>query len=166
MLDLKGFICADVGSSTGGFTDCLLQHGAEKIYAIDVGYGLLHWKIRNDPRVISMEKTNARDVNTLPERIDLVTVDASFISLKLLLPVIKNWYGGETGSLITLIKPQFEAGKEEAARGAGVIRDPLVHRKVLSEVLTTANQMEYENKGFNPVSAAWPERKYRVFGLV
>ncbi|MHC1770216.1 MAG: TlyA family RNA methyltransferase [Flexilinea sp.] len=147
MLDLKGFICADVGSSTGGFTDCLLQHGAEKIYAIDVGYGLLHWKIRNNPGVISMEKTNARDVNTLPERIDLVTVDASFISLKLLLPVIKNWYGGETGSLITLIKPQFEAGKEEAARGAGVIRDPLVHRKVLSAVLTAANQMDYETKG-------------------
>ncbi len=147
LLDLKGLICADVGSSTGGFTDCLLQHNAEKVYAIDVGYGLLHWKIRNNPKVISMEKTNARNVISLPERIDFVTVDASFISLKLLLPVIKNWYGDRTGTLITLIKPQFEAGKDEAARGAGVIRDPLVHRKVLSAVLTAANQMDYETKG-------------------
>src|SRR6266496_5025719 len=89
--DVRGLICADVGSSTGGFTDCLLQRGATKVYAIDVGKGILHWKLRNDPRVVVMEETNARYVESLPENISLVTVDASFISLKILLPVIKKW---------------------------------------------------------------------------
>ena len=138
-----GFVCADVGASTGGFTDCLLQHGAEKVYAIDVGYGVLHWKLRNDPRVISMEKTNARDVRQLPEPIDLVTIDASFISLKILLPGIRNWLKSADSSVIGLIKPQFEAGKEEAAKGAGVIRDPAVHASVLRDVLSFA-----EDNGF------------------
>ena len=140
---LDDLICADVGASTGGFTDCLLQHGAKKVYAIDVGYGVLHWKLRNDPRVISMEKTNARDVRQLPEPIDLVTIDASFISLKILLPGIRNWLKSADSSVIGLIKPQFEAGKEEAARGAGVIRDPAVHASVLREVLSFA-----EDNGF------------------
>lgn len=147
LLALDGAVCADVGASTGGFTDCLLQHGASKVYAIDVGYGILHWKMRNDPRVISMEKTNARDVKRLPERIDLAVCDASFISLRILLPVICNWFQGEPGRLITLIKPQFEAGKEEAAKGAGVIRDPNVHRSVLQTVLRSAMEFGYECKG-------------------
>jgi len=91
LVNLVDKICVDVGSSTGGFTDCLLQNGAKKVYAIDVGFGILHWNLRNDPRVVVMERTNARNVVSLPEAIDLVTVDASFISLKVLLPVIKNW---------------------------------------------------------------------------
>ena len=147
MLTLNGEVCADVGASTGGFTDCLLQHGASKVYAIDVGYGVLHWKMRNDPRVISMEKTNARDVKLLPERIDLAVCDASFISLRILLPVICGWFRDEPGRLVTLIKPQFEAGKEEAAKGAGVIRDPNVHRSVLQTVLRSAMECGYECKG-------------------
>lgn len=144
-------ICADVGSSTGGFTDCLLQHGAAKVYAIDVGKGILHWKMRNDPRVVVMEETNARHVASLPEPVSLVTVDASFISLKILLPVIKNWLlpsppsplplgegrRGE-GGVIALIKPQFEAGRKDVSRGDGVIRDPAIHRQVLESVLAFA----------------------------
>ena len=147
LTELNSAVCADVGASTGGFTDCLLQHGASKVYAIDVGYGILHWKLRNDPRVISMEKTNAREVKSLPERIELVTVDASFISLKILLPVIAPWFGEQPGRLVTLIKPQFEAGKEEAAKGAGVIRDPAVHRSVLENTLRAADEMHYELEG-------------------
>lgn len=139
----NGKICADVGASTGGFTDCLLQYGAKKVYAIDVGYGILHWKIRNDPRVVSMEKTNARDLKSLPEPVELVTVDASFISLQILLPVIRNWFGDSGGTVISLIKPQFEAGKKEAAKGAGVIRDPEIHKKVLMETLGKAEEMGY-----------------------
>ena len=113
--DVNGLICADVGSSTGGFTDCLLQRGATKVYAIDVGKGILHWKLRNDPRVVVMEETNARFVESLPENIALVTIDASFISLKILLPVVRKWFFpeskgeglGERGEIIALIKPQF-----------------------------------------------------------
>jgi 23S rRNA (cytidine1920-2'-O)/16S rRNA (cytidine1409-2'-O)-methyltransferase len=133
-VDANGLVCADVGSSTGGFTDCLLQHGAARVYAIDVGKGQLHWKLRNDGRVVVMEETNARSVQVLPEPIDLITVDASFISLRTLLPVISNWLkAGE--QMIALIKPQFEAGKREAARGKGVVRDRGVHLRVLTEVL-------------------------------
>ena len=135
-IDVTGFTCADVGASTGGFTDCLLQHGAVKVYAIDVGKGILHWKLRNHPRVVVMEETNARFVESLPEKIDFVTVDASFISLKTLLPVISKWQV-ESG-IVALIKPQFEAGKKVVSRGDGVIRDPEVHRHVLLDVLTFA----------------------------
>src|SRR5512138_2677440 len=103
-------ICADVGASTGGFTDCLLQRGAARVYAIDVGKGILHWRLRNDPRVVVMEKTNARFVEGLPEPVSLVTVDASFISLKILLPVIKGWLV-PGGDVLALVKPQFEAGR-------------------------------------------------------
>jgi len=155
-LDVTGLVCADVGASTGGFTDCLLQHGAAKVYAIDVGKGILHWKLRNDPRVVVMEETNARYVESLPEAVSLVTVDASFISLKILLPVVKNWISpsppsplpeGEgrrgEGGIIALIKPQFEAGKKDVSRGDGVIRDPEIHRQVLIDVLTFA-----QNEGF------------------
>lgn len=133
-IDVTGCVCADVGASTGGFTDCLLQHGAAKVYTIDVGKGILHWKLRSDPRVVVMEGTNARYVESLPEPVSLVTIDASFISLKVLLPVVKEW----CGNIITLIKPQFEAGRKETAKGEGVIRDPDVHRRVLEEVLTFA----------------------------
>jgi 23S rRNA (cytidine1920-2'-O)/16S rRNA (cytidine1409-2'-O)-methyltransferase len=148
-IDVTGFICADVGASTGGFTDCMLQRGAEKVYAIDVGKGILHWKMRNHPRVVVMEKTNARYVESLPEPIDFLTIDASFISLKILLPVIKNWFappfdsppvhGGGQGGVI-LIKPQFEAGRRDVSRGDGVIRKPEIHRQVLQDILTFAQE--------------------------
>ncbi len=140
-IDVTGLICADVGASTGGFTDCLLQRGAAKVYAIDVGKGILHWKLRNDPRVVVMEETNARFVEDLPEKIDFVTIDASFISLKILLPVVKRWKRGAGGhGIVALIKPQFEAGKKDVARGDGVIRDPEIHRQVLNDVLKYAVQ--------------------------
>jgi 23S rRNA (cytidine1920-2'-O)/16S rRNA (cytidine1409-2'-O)-methyltransferase len=164
-LDVAGCVCADVGASTGGFTDCLLQRGAVKVYAIDVGKGILHWKLRTDPRVIVMEETNARFVESLPQRIDLVTIDASFISLKTLLPVVKSWFlqvpldpsehsphlqskWEETeGGVIALIKPQFEAGKKDVARGEGVIRDPEIHRQVLLDVLNFAQAEGWNVRG-------------------
>jgi 23S rRNA (cytidine1920-2'-O)/16S rRNA (cytidine1409-2'-O)-methyltransferase len=142
-IDVAGCFCADVGASTGGFTDCLLQHGAAKVYAIDVGKGILHWKLRSDPRVVVMEGTNARFVESLPEPVSLVTIDASFISLKVLLPVIKEW----GGNIITLIKPQFEAGRKEVAKGDGVVRDPEIHRKVLLDVLTFAQSEGFAVRG-------------------
>jgi len=136
-IDVKDLVCADVGASTGGFTDCMLQRGSKKVYAIDVGKGILHWKLRNDPRVVVMEQTNARFVESLPEKIHFVTVDASFISLKILLPVIEKW---EVPNIVALIKPQFEAGKKDVARGDGVIRDQMIHKQVLIDVLSFAQQ--------------------------
>jgi 23S rRNA (cytidine1920-2'-O)/16S rRNA (cytidine1409-2'-O)-methyltransferase len=150
-VDVSGRVCADVGASTGGFTDCLLKHGAAKVYTIDVGKGILHWKLRSDPRVVSMEETNARYVESLPELVSLVTIDASFISLKILLPVVKVWLSSPPaplsvgsvpdrveGGVIVLIKPQFEAGRKESAKHKGVIRDPAVHKAILLDVLAFA----------------------------
>jgi 23S rRNA (cytidine1920-2'-O)/16S rRNA (cytidine1409-2'-O)-methyltransferase len=142
-----GQVCADVGASTGGFTDCLLQAGASRVYAIDVGYGILHWKLRSDPRIVSMERTNARYVQSLPEPVSLVTIDASFISLKVLLPVVRNWFPPRYGEIIALIKPQFEAGREEASRGGGVIKDPKIHKKVVEEILGFARTERYSVQG-------------------
>ncbi|HAF62728.1 MAG TPA: TlyA family rRNA (cytidine-2'-O)-methyltransferase [Anaerolineaceae bacterium] len=141
LIELEEKICVDVGASTGGFTDCLLQHGAAKVYALDVGYGQLHWKLRNDARVVVMEKTNIRDVESLPEKADVVVVDVSFISLKMIFPILKRLVKDESSDLVTLIKPQFEAGREEAARGKGVIRDTKVHKKVVASVLEAAQQV-------------------------
>lgn len=131
--DPTGLICADVGASTGGFTDCLLQHGAARVYAIDVGYGQLDYSIRSSDRVVVMERTNARYVDNLPESVDLVVIDASFISLRLLLPVIRGWMK-PTGDIIALIKPQFEAGRGDVGKG-GVVRDTAIHRRVIHEVI-------------------------------
>ncbi len=148
-LDVNGRVCADVGASTGGFTDCLLQHGAAKVFAIDVGKGILHWKLRNDPRVVIMEETNARYVETLPEKVSIVTVDASFISLKILLPVIKKWFSStdieaeSKANVVALIKPQFEAGRKDVARGDGVIRDPEIHKQVLLDILRFAQDQGF-----------------------
>jgi 23S rRNA (cytidine1920-2'-O)/16S rRNA (cytidine1409-2'-O)-methyltransferase len=153
-IDVTGLTCADVGASTGGFTDCMLQRGAAKVYAIDVGKGILHWKLRNDPRVVVMEETNARYVQSLPEPVSLATVDASFISLKILLPVVNRWLEGShekgdrgQGEVIALIKPQFEAGKKDVARGDGVIRDPEIHRQVLLDVLGFAQTEGFQIRG-------------------
>ena len=139
-LDVAGDVCADVGASTGGFTDCLLQHGVERVYAIDVGKGVLHWKLRKDPRVVVMEKSNARYINCLPERVNLVTIDASFISLRLLLPTSLRWLVRDTGRIVALIKPQFEANREQVRKG-GVVRDPAVHRAVLVKVIEFAIEL-------------------------
>jgi 23S rRNA (cytidine1920-2'-O)/16S rRNA (cytidine1409-2'-O)-methyltransferase len=142
---VQGAVCADVGASTGGFTDALLQYGAAKVYAMDVGYGLLDTKLRNDPRVVLMEKTNARYVETLPEPITLAVVDASFISLRLLLPVVKGWLAPQA-DVIPLIKPQFEAGRDDVGKG-GVVRDPKVHARVLEEVLSFAQALGFTQRG-------------------
>ena len=146
-LDVSGKICADLGASTGGFTDCLLQHGAARVYAIDVGKGILHWKLRQDPRVVVMEGTNARFVVQLPEPVQIITVDASFISLKVLLPVLRGWFPPQGGGVVALIKPQFEAGRSQVARGEGVIRDPSIHFEVLMDVLNSAQQESYGVNG-------------------
>ena len=131
--------CADVGASTGGFTDCLLQAGASCVFAIDVGKGQLHWKLRNDKRVISLEGTNARYLNQLPELVNLVVIDVSFISLALILPKAKDWLTPD-GVVMALIKPQFEAGKGQVGRG-GVVRDQGIHEQVLQSVLDDADQI-------------------------
>ena len=132
--------CADIGACTGGFTDCLLQHGATKVYAIDVGYGQLDYRLRSDPRVVTMERTNARYVDSLPEPIDLVVADVSFISLKLIIPKAQAWLTS-TGQMVVLIKPQFEAGKDEVGKG-GIIRDKEVHRAVLLAICQFIDQTE------------------------
>ncbi|MDH5606000.1 MAG: TlyA family RNA methyltransferase [Anaerolineae bacterium] len=146
-IEVDGKTCADVGASTGGFTDCLLQHGAARVYAIEVGKGILHWKIRQDRRVTVLESTNARYLESLPEPVEMVTVDASFISLKALIPVMKNWLPEKGGEMIALIKPQFEAGRKQVSRGKGVIRDPDVHRSVLTDILEFALQEGFDLQG-------------------
>ena len=138
-IQVAGRVCADVGASTGGFTDCLLQHEAARVYAIDVGYGQLDYRLRSDPRVVVMERTNARHVTALAEPVSLVVADASFISLRLLLPPIREWVT-ESADLVTLIKPQFEAGKGQVGKG-GVVRDPAIHRQVLVDVLAMAQSL-------------------------
>jgi 23S rRNA (cytidine1920-2'-O)/16S rRNA (cytidine1409-2'-O)-methyltransferase len=138
-LSVDGMVCADVGASTGGFTDCLLQNGARRVHAIDVGQGLIHWRLRQDDRVILMERSNARYLEWLPEPIDLATIDVSFISLRQILPVVRGWLKS-TGQVISLVKPQFEAGREMVGRG-GVVREPLVHRQVLNEVMQEARKI-------------------------
>jgi 23S rRNA (cytidine1920-2'-O)/16S rRNA (cytidine1409-2'-O)-methyltransferase len=132
---VAGKVCADVGASTGGFTDCLLQAGAAKVYAIDVGYGQIALKLRNDERVILMERTNARFVEKLPEPIDLAVIDASFISLRILLPVVLRWLDQAEGRVIALVKPQFEAGQKTTGRGKGVILDVSVHQDVVKGIM-------------------------------
>lgn len=147
LLNLGGRICADIGSSTGGFTDCLLQHGAGKVFAVDVGYGVMHWKLRNHPQVVLMERTNARYVESFGEPVELVTIDASFISLRTLLPSVKKWLASPSAQVIALIKPQFEAGRSDAAKGEGVIRDATVHKRVLEQVFSFAVSEGFEIEG-------------------
>ncbi len=131
-LDVSGLVAADIGASTGGFTDCLLQHGAARVYAIDVGYGQLAWSLRQDARVIVMERVNARYLEALPEPVDLIVSDVSFISLRLIYAAAVRWLKPE-GQVVSLIKPQFEAGPEQVGKG-GVVRNPQTHRAVLEQV--------------------------------
>jgi 23S rRNA (cytidine1920-2'-O)/16S rRNA (cytidine1409-2'-O)-methyltransferase len=131
-----GWVCADAGASTGGFTDVLLQADAAKVYAVDVGYGQLAWQIRQDPRVVVMERVNARYLEVLPEAIDFAVVDVSFISQRLILPRLYDWLH-QTGQAVTLVKPQFEAGRSEVGKG-GVVKDPAVHAKVLRDLIAFA----------------------------
>ena len=137
-LDVTGRVCADVGASTGGFTDCLLQHGAARVFAVDVGHGILHWKLRQDPRVAVMERTNVRYLTALEGPVDLVTIDVAFISLRLGLPVVANWVT-TGGDVIALVKPQFEAGRKAVGKG-GVVRDPTIHRQVLEAIAATMEE--------------------------
>jgi len=142
-LDVSGKVALDVGASTGGFTDCLLKHGARKVYALDVGYGLIDEKLRKDERVVLMERVNVRnaDREMFDECPDLAVVDVSFISLKLVLPILKKI---GICSIVALVKPQFEAGKAEADRGSGVIRDPAVRKRVLREIISFVQSMDYD----------------------
>lgn len=135
-IDVTGMAAADLGASTGGFTDCLLQRDASRVYAVDVGHGQLDLKVRNDPRVVTIEKTNARFLETLDEPVDIVVIDVSFISLALIFPVVARLLK-PNGLCVPLIKPQFEAGRDEIGKG-GVVRDPVIHRLVLERTLTHA----------------------------
>jgi len=162
-LEASGRVCADLGASTGGFTDVLLQRGAARVYAIDVGHGILDYRLRTDPRVVVLERTNARYLAQLPEPVSLVTIDASFISLKLLLPVARAWLadltpparlpskdgGRKTGDIVALIKPQFEAGRKQVGKG-GIVKDPAVHRQVLEDLLAWAQANQLGPAGLMP----------------
>ena len=152
-LTLEGRVCMDVGASTGGFTDCMLQNGAVKVYSVDVGHGQLDWKLRNDPRVVCMEKTNIRYVT--PEQIEepaaFVSIDVSFISLTKVLPSVRELMT-EDGEIVCLIKPQFEAGREKVGK-KGVVRDPKVHEEVIEKVIDFAATVGMESREleFSPI---------------
>lgn len=148
-VDAAGLVCADIGASTGGFTDVLLQRGAARVYAIDVGYGQLAWKLRQDPRVIVMDRVNARYLEGLPEKIDLVVIDVSFISLEHMLRVAQSLLKPDIGRVIALIKPQFEAGKNQVPRG-GIVRDPEVHRAVQENIVRFAESLGFVVQGVIP----------------
>ena len=152
-IDPTGFVCSDSGASTGGFTDCLLQNGAAKVFAIDVGYGQLAWSIRMDPRVVCMERTNIRYVTPeqLGEPLDLSVIDVSFISLRIVLPAVRALLK-PTGQVICLIKPQFEAGRDKVGK-KGVVRDAAVHEEVLQNFISLAKSLGFtiRNLTFSPV---------------
>jgi 23S rRNA (cytidine1920-2'-O)/16S rRNA (cytidine1409-2'-O)-methyltransferase len=160
--DVTELVCADVGASTGGFTDVLLQRGARRVYAIDVGYGQLDWKLRNDDRVVVMERTNARYLERLPEQVDFASVDVSFISLKLIIPKVMNWMSAG-GQIIALIKPQFEAGPEKVEKG-GVIRKEEVHRNVLENIIQWSISHKLYPAGLipSPIKGAAGNREFLI----
>lgn len=161
----EGFVCSDSGASTGGFTDCLLQQGAKKVFAIDVGYGQLDWKIRSDERVVVMERTNIRYVTPedLGEPLDLSVIDVSFIGLEIVLPTIKNLLKQDSGQVLCLIKPQFEAGKENVGK-KGVVRDPKIHQMVLDNFVSLVKSLGFAILGltFSPVKG--PEGNIEFLG--
>jgi len=161
----EGYVCSDSGASTGGFTDCLLQQGAKKVFAIDVGYGQLDWKIRSDERVVVMERTNIRYVTPedLGEPLDLSVIDVSFISLKIVLPTIKTLLKAGQGQVLCLIKPQFEAGKEKVGK-KGVVREKSTHKEVLDNFVALADELNFTILGltFSPVKG--PEGNIEFLG--
>ncbi len=161
---LSGSVCADIGASTGGFTDCMLQNGAVKVYAIDVGYGQLAWKLRTDERVVNLERTNFRYVTEeqIPEKLDFCSVDVSFISLGLIIPVMKSIMK-ENAEAVCLIKPQFEAGKEKVGK-KGVVRDPDVHLEVIHKVIgiATENGFSVRNLDFSPIKGPEGNIEYLI----
>lgn len=165
-ISLEGSVCCDFGASTGGFTDCMLQNGADKVYAVDVGYGQLAWKLREDPRVVCLERTNARYLTheQIPDELDFASIDVSFISLKLILPavagVLKN--GGQVASLV---KPQFEAGKEKVGK-KGVVRDPAVHKEVLEHYLGHAKEAGFGVLGLTYSPIRGPEGNIEYLGFL
>ncbi|AHM56500.1 hemolysin A [Peptoclostridium acidaminophilum DSM 3953] len=156
-IDLNGAICMDVGASTGGFTDCMLQNGAQKVYSVDVGYGQLAWKLRSDERVVCMERTNIRNVTpeAIGDKIDFISIDVSFISLKLVLPVVRQLLADD-GHIVALVKPQFEAGREKVGK-KGVVRDRNVHREVVSEISGFAQREGFDVLGIDYSPVKGPE---------
>ena len=165
-IQLSEKICGDIGASTGGFTDCMLQNGAAKVYAVDVGYGQLDWKLRNDPRVICMERTNARFLNheQIPDTLDFASIDVSFISLKLIFPALYDLLR-ENGEIVCLIKPQFEAGREKVGK-KGVVRDPAVHLEVLQNFLGFAKENHFTILGITYSPIRGPEGNIEYLGYL
>ncbi len=163
---LAGRVAADIGASTGGFTDCMLQNGAARVYAVDVGYGQLAWSIRNDPRVVALERTNARYLTSaqIPEPLGFASVDVSFISLARILPALRPLMA-EDGQVVALVKPQFEAGREKVGK-KGVVRDPAVHLEVLERFLEHAAAADFSVRGmtFSPVRG--PEGNIEYLGYL
>lgn len=162
--DLNGKITMDIGASTGGFTDCMLQNGAKKVYSIDVGYGQLAWKLRNDERVVNLERTNMRKVTReqVPDEIDFFSVDVSFISLKLILPVARQLMA-QNAQAVCLIKPQFEAGREKVGK-KGVVRDPSVHIEVVRDIYNFCleNGFDVLNLDYSPIKGPEGNIEYLI----
>ena len=165
-ITLTGAVCGDIGASTGGFTDCMLQNGAQKVYAVDVGYGQLAWKLRSDPRVVCLERTNARYLTTeqIPEPLDFASIDVSFISLKLIFPALYELLK-EKGHVACLIKPQFEAGREKVGK-KGVVRDPAVHLEVLEHFLDHAKESHFTVLGITYSPIRGPEGNIEYLGYL
>lgn len=165
-LTLEGKTCADIGASTGGFTDCMLQNGAQKVYAVDVGYGQLDWKLRTDPRVVCMERTNARYLTReqIPDPLDFASIDVSFISLKLIFPALFQLLK-EDGHIACLIKPQFEAGREKVGK-KGVVRDPAVHLEVLENFMVHAKESNFTVLGITYSPIRGPEGNIEYLGYL
>ena len=164
-LQLQGCTCMDIGASTGGFTDCMLQNGAQRVYSVDVGYGQLAWSLRTDPRVVNLERTNARYLTReqVPEEIDFFSVDVSFISLTLILPAVRPLLA-EHGQAMCLIKPQFEAGREKVGK-KGVVRDKAVHEEVIEKICSFALENGFSVLGltFSPVKGPEGNIEYLIY---
>lgn len=165
-ITLDGAVCGDIGASTGGFTDCMLQNGAKRVYSVDVGYGQLAWKLRSDPRVVCLERTNARYLTheQVPEDLDFASVDVSFISLRLILPALHDLLGKD-GHVVCLVKPQFEAGREKVGK-KGVVRDPAVHLEVLEQFLRHAAETDFTVLGLTYSPIRGPEGNIEYLGYL
>lgn len=165
-LDVTGLICMDVGASTGGFTDCLLQHGVDRVYAVDVGYGQLAWKLRQDPRVIVIERTNIRHMtaDAITDPLDLVTIDVSFISLKIVVPAIVKFMKPDA-AIVALIKPQFEVGKDQVGKG-GVVRDAALHQQVIRSLSDFFDSIKLRSQSVLPSPLRGPKGNREFFILL